>query len=101
MAKQSWTNKWILMYMAGLIIQVITYTIIAVTKPTDFVSHLYFYDVALIAIGSIIFQILGFGIIMKKTKDEDPAIYGQGRPFKHKLREEDEEEATRKPTFDT
>jgi hypothetical protein len=36
---------------------------------------------------------------MSKTKGMDPAIYGQGRPFKHKLREEDEEEATRKDTF--
>ena len=99
MANQNWTNKWILMYMAGLVIQAIIYTFIAVTKPVDFESHLYFYDVALIAFGSIIFQILGFGMIMKKTKDEDPAIYGQGRPFKHKLREEDEEEATRKPTY--
>jgi len=98
MANQNWTNKWILMYMAGLIIQAIIYTIIAVTKPADFVSHLYFFDVALIAIGSIIFQTIGFGIIMKKTKEEDPAIYGQGRPFKHKLREEDEDAATRKPT---
>ncbi len=87
------------MYMAGLIIQAIIYTVIAFTKPADFVSHLYFFDVALIAFGSIIFQTIGFGIIMKKTKDEDPALYGQGRPFKHKLREEDEEATTRKPTY--
>lgn len=99
MAIQNWKNKWIIMYMAGLTIQAIIYTLIAVTKPADFVSHLYFYDVALIALGSLAFQVLGFGIIMNKTKDEDPALYGQGRPFKHKLREEDDEEATRKPTF--
>ncbi|MFW9920580.1 MAG: hypothetical protein ACFFED_13335 [Candidatus Thorarchaeota archaeon] len=69
MANQNWTNKWILMYMAGLIIQAIIYTVIAFTKPADFASHLYFFDVAIIAFGSIIFQAIGFGIIMKKTKD--------------------------------
>ncbi len=95
----NWTNKWILMYIAGLVVQAIIYTVIAITKPAEFADHLYFYDVALIAFGSLIFQVFGFGIIMNKTKDDDPAIYGQGRPFKHKLREEDEEEATRKPTF--
>ncbi len=99
MVSQNWTNKWILMYLAGLILQAIIYLVIAITKPVDLVSHLYFYDVVLLALGSLVIQIIGFGIIMNKTKDMDPAIYGQGRPFKHKLREEDEEEATRKPTF--
>ncbi len=87
------------MYIAGLVLQAIIYPFIALSKPADFVSHLYFYDVALIAIGSLIFQVFGFVIIMKKTQHDDPAIYGQGRPFQHKLREEDEEAATRKPTF--
>ena len=100
MVSQNWTNKWVLMYMAGLVLQAIIYPIIAIMKPVDFVGHLYFYDVILIALASLVVQIIGFGIIMNKTKDMDPAIYGQGRPFKHKLREEDEEEATRKPTFD-
>ena len=87
------------MYLTGLIIQAIVYPLIAITKPAFFVNHLYFYDVLLIALASLVFQVIGFGIIMNKTKDMDPSIYGQGRPFKHKLREEDEEEATRKPTF--
>jgi hypothetical protein len=99
MVSSNWTNKWVVMYLAGLIIQAIVYTLVAVLKPEDFVSHDFFYDVALVALGSIIVQFIGFGVIMSKTKNEDPAIYGQGRPFQHKLREEDEEEATRKPTY--
>ena len=86
------------MYMVGLILQAVLYTILAITKPVDFVAHLYFFDVMLIAFGSLIVQVIGFGIIMNKTKDTDPAIYGQGRPFQHKLREEDEDVADRKPT---
>jgi hypothetical protein len=84
--------------MAGLILQAILYPIIAITKPTELVSHLYFYDVMTIAFVSLVIQVIGFGVIMNKTKDMDPAIYGQGRPFRHKLREEDDEVATRKPT---
>ncbi len=99
MVSPNWTNKWILMYLAGLMLQAIIYPFIAITKPAFLASHPYFYDVVIIALGSIVFQIIGFGVIMNKTKDMDPSIYGQGRPFKHKLREEDEEEATRKPTF--
>jgi hypothetical protein len=81
-------------------LQIIAYTFIAFTKPADFISHPFFYDVALIGFLSLAIQIGGFAVIMSKTKDADPAIYGQGRPFRHKLREEDEVEATRKPTFE-
>jgi hypothetical protein len=83
------------MYIAGLILQAILYPIIAITKPF---THLYFFDVVIIAFASLVAQVIGFGIIMNKTKDMDPAIYGQGRPFRHKLREEDVDVATRKPT---
>ncbi len=100
MVSANWTNKWILMYLVGLILQAIFYPLIAITKPAAFASHDYFYDVMIIALGSLVFQWIGLGIIMSKTKNEDPALYGQGRPFKHKLREEDEETADRKPTFE-
>jgi hypothetical protein len=86
--------------MIGIMLQVITYGFIAFTKPADFTSHPFFYDVTLIGFASVAIQIGGFALIMSKTKDADPVIYGQGRPFRHKLREEDEEEATRKPTFE-
>jgi hypothetical protein len=86
--------------MAGLVLQIVTYSFIAFAKPPDFISHPFFYDVALIGFISLAVQIGGFAVIMSKTKDADPAIYGQGRPFQHKLREEDEEAATRKPTFE-
>ena len=86
--------------MIGIVLQVITYSFIALTKPADFISHPFFYDVALIGFISLAIQIGGFAVIMSKTKNDDPAIYGQGRPFRHKLREEDEEEASRKPTFE-
>ncbi len=86
------------MYIVGLILQLILYPFIALTNLESFVSHLYFYDVMIIAFISLIVQLIGFGIIMNKTKGMDPAIYSQGRPFRHKLREEDEEVATRKPT---
>ncbi|MFW9848543.1 MAG: hypothetical protein ACFFF4_05350 [Candidatus Thorarchaeota archaeon] len=98
MVSPHWTNKWVLMYIVGLILQLILYPFIALTKPEFLVSHLYFYDVMVIAIISMVVQIIGFGIIMNRTKDMDPSIYSQGRPFRHKLREEDEEVATRKPT---
>lgn len=100
MSSSNWTNKWIVTLMIGIILQVIAYGFIAFTKPADFTSHPFFYDVALISFISVAIQIGGFAIIMSKTKDADPVIYGQGRPFRHKLREEDEEEATRKPTFE-
>ena len=86
--------------MIGIVLQIITYSFIAFAKPADFIIHPFFYDVALIGFISLAVQIGGFAVIMSKTKDADPAIYGQGRPFRHKLREEDEEEATRKPTFE-
>lgn len=63
-------------------------------------THEYFPDVFLISLLSLAIQLGGFYTIMNKTKGMDPAIYGQGRPFQHKLREEDEDVATRKPTFD-
>ncbi|MCF2136324.1 MAG: hypothetical protein K9W43_03705 [Candidatus Thorarchaeota archaeon] len=92
----NWTNKWVLMLLAGLIIQVIVYPTVWILQ---LFNHAYFPEVFLISIFSIVVQIIGFGIIMMKTKDMDPAIYGQGRPFQHKLREEDETVATRKPTY--
>ncbi|MFW9861008.1 MAG: hypothetical protein ACFFEX_02000 [Candidatus Thorarchaeota archaeon] len=100
MASSNWTSKWIVSLMIGIVLQVVTYSYIAFAKPAGFNSHPFFYDVALIGLISIAIQIGGFAIIMLKTKDADPSIYGQGRPFRHKLREEDEEEATRKPTFE-
>jgi hypothetical protein len=99
MNSANWTNKWVLLLIAGLVIQAIFYPYIAFLKPEGFVSHLYFYDVSLIAFISLGIQVIGFLIIMNKTKDEDPSIYGQGRPFQHKLREEDTELADRKPTY--
>ena len=99
MASANWTNKWVVMFIIALAIQAVMYPLIAINKPADFVSHLYFFDVVLIAFVSLSVQIVGFGIIMSKTKNDDPAIYSQGRPFQHKLREEDEDVATRKPTF--
>ena len=99
MAKSNWTNKWVLILMAGIIIQAIAYSLIGILKFGDFAIHPFFFDVMLIAFASLVVQIGGFVVIMSKTKDTDPAIYGQGRPFQHKLREEDEDLATRKPTF--
>jgi hypothetical protein len=99
LVSSNWTNKWILALIIGIILQIATYSYIAFVKPANFASHPFFYDVALIGFISLAIQIGGFAVIMSKTLDADPAIYGQGRPFQHKLREEDEEEATRKPTF--
>ncbi len=92
----NWTNKWILMLLAGIIIQIIVYPAVWFLGIFD---HDYFPEVFLISIISIVIQTVGFGVIMSKTKDQDPAIYGQGRPFQHKLREEDEIVASRKPTY--
>jgi len=83
----------------GILLQTAAYSYIAFVKPANYISHPFFYDVALIGFISLAIQIGGFAVIMSKTLDADPVIYGQGRPFQHKLREEDEEEATRKPTF--
>ena len=93
----NWTNKWVLMLLIGIIIQLVLYPTIWILQ---LFSHEYFPDVFVISLISLAVQIGGFYTIMNKTKGMDPQIYGQGRPFQHKLREEDEDVATRKPTFD-
>ena len=93
----NWTNKWVLMLLLGILIQVIIYPTVWILQ---IFTHEYFPDVFVISLISLAIQIGGFYTIMNKTKGMDPAIYGQGRPFQHKLREEDEDVATRKPTFD-
>ena len=97
MASGNWTNRWVLILIVGILIQVIIYPTVWIFQ---IFSHEYFPDVFLISLISLVIQIGGFYTIMNKTKGMDPAIYGQGRPFQHKLREEDEDVATRKPTFD-
>jgi hypothetical protein len=97
MVSENWTNKWVLMLMLGILIQVIIYPAVWIFQ---IFTHEYFLDVFLISLVSVAIQLGGFYTIMSKTKDMDPEIYGQGRPFQHKLREEDEDVATRKPTFD-
>ncbi len=98
MVSGNWTNKWVIILILGILIQVIIYPTVWIFQL--FIFHDYFPDVVLISMISIAIQIGGFYTIMNKTKGMDPAIYGQGRPFQHKLREEDEDVATRKPTFD-
>ncbi|MHA1951402.1 MAG: hypothetical protein ACW987_16250, partial [Candidatus Thorarchaeota archaeon] len=93
----NWTNKWVLMLLIGIIIQLVLYPSIWFLQ---LFSHEYFPDVFLVSLISLVIQIGGFYTIMNKTKGMDPQIYGQGRPFQHKLREEDDDVATRKPTFD-
>ncbi len=93
----NWTNKWVLILLLGILIQVIIYPTVWILQ---LFTHEYFPDVFVISLISLVIQIGGFYTIMSKTKGMDPAIYGQGRPFQHKLREEDEDVATRKPTFD-
>jgi hypothetical protein len=85
------------MLLAGIVIQVIVYPVVWIYQ---LFSHEYFLDVFVISIVSLAIQVGGFAVIMNKTREESPDIYGQGRPFRHKLREEDTEVATRKPTFD-
>jgi hypothetical protein len=97
MVSSNWTNKWVLMLIAGILIQAIVYPLIWAFELFD---HLFLNEVILIGIASVGVQAIGFFVIMGKTRDMDPEIYGQGRPFQHKLREEDEELADRKPTFD-
>jgi len=97
MASTNWTNNWVLMMMAGIAIQAIAYPYVWFTQLFE---HEFFLDVFVISIVSVIIQVIGFGTIMSKTRGADPVIYGQGRPFQHKLREEDKDVATRKPTFD-
>jgi hypothetical protein len=96
MARANWTNKWVLMLLAGIIIQALTYPSVWFFR---LFSHEFFGEVFIIAMIGLTIQIIGFFAIMSKTKNQDPKIYGEGRPFKHKLREEDTQEATRKPTF--
>jgi len=96
MTRANWANKWVLMLLAGIIIQTIVYPLVWFLEHF---SHPFFNEVLLIGLASAGIQLIGFFVIMGKTRQEDPAIYGQGRPFQHKLREEDEDLATRKPTF--
>jgi hypothetical protein len=96
MTSANWLNKWILMLLAGIAIQTIVYPLVWFLQHF---SHPYFNEVLLIGLASVGVQLIGFFVIMGKTREEDAAIYAQGRPFQHKLREEDEELATRKPTF--
>ncbi len=96
MASSNWTNKWIILLLSGIIIQAIAYPFIWVFQ---LFSHEYLLDVFIVSIASVLIQFAGFLVIISKTKDEDPNIYGQGRPFQHKLREEDEDVADRKPTY--
>jgi hypothetical protein len=92
----NWLNKWIMMLLAGIVIQAIVYPLVWFFEHF---SHAFFTEVFLIGVGSVAIQLIGFFVIMGKTRKENAAIYGQGRPFQHKLREEDEDLATRKPTF--
>ncbi len=89
-------NIWILMLVAGIIIQAVVYPL---TWLFQLFVHDFFNEVFVICIISVIIQTIGFLIIIMKTRDQDPKIYSQGRPFRHKLREEDTEVATRKPTY--
>ena len=97
MASGNWTNKWVLVLILGILLQAILYPTVWIFQ---LFTHEYFPEVFLISLVSIGIQTGGFIVIMSKTKGMDPAIYGQGRPFQHKLREEDDDVATRKPTFD-
>ena len=84
------------MLLSGIVIQAAVYSLVWLH---DMFAHNYMSEVLLIAMASVAVQSIGFLVIMGKTRDEDSSIYGQGRPFQHKLREEDEDLATRKPTF--
>jgi predicted PurR-regulated permease PerM len=96
MTSENWLNKWILMLLAGIVIQTIVYPLVWFLQHF---SHPFINEVLLIGFTSVGVQLIGFFVIMGKTREEDAAIYEQGQPFQHKLREEDEELATRKPTF--
>jgi len=85
-----------MMLLAGIVIQAIVYPLVWFFEHF---SHPFFNEVFLIGVGSVAIQLIGFFVIMGKTREENAAIYCQGRPFQHKLREEDEDLATRKPTF--
>ncbi len=98
MALANWTNKWVVMLAAGILLQVIAYPYVWFFQVFE---HSFFLEVFVIGLVSVAIQLGGFFVIMLKTHDIDPSCYHQGRPFRHKLREEDETLATRKPTFDS
>ncbi|NWF95960.1 MAG: hypothetical protein HXY34_07425 [Candidatus Thorarchaeota archaeon] len=89
-------NRWVLLLLGGIVIQTFVYPVAWVFQ---LFSHAYFLEVFIIGVVSVGVQLVGFLVIVSKTRGADPAIYSQGRPFKHKLREEDEAAATRKPTY--
>ncbi|MBS3794962.1 MAG: hypothetical protein KGY80_08695 [Candidatus Thorarchaeota archaeon] len=95
MLTQNLKNRWVLLLITGIILQAVIYPTVWIFQLFE---HAYFVEVFVISIASVVVQTIGLGVILSKTADEDPAIYGQGRPFKHKLREEDEKPASRKPT---
>ena len=98
MALANWTNKWILMLAAGILLQIVVYPYVWFFGVFE---HSFFLEVFVIALASVVIQLAGFFVIMLKTHNTDPSYYHQGRPFRHKLREEDAGLATRKPTFDS
>ena len=59
----------------GILLQTAAYSYIAFVKPANYISHPFFYDVALIGFISLAIQIGGFAVIMSKTLDADPVIY--------------------------
>jgi hypothetical protein len=95
MLTQNLKNRWVLLLIIGIILQAVIYPTVWIFQLFE---HAYFVEVFAISIVSVIVQTIGLGVILSKTADEDPSIYGQGRPFRHKLREEDETAASRKPT---
>ncbi len=97
MLSQNLKNQWVLLLITGIVLQAIIYPTVWIFQLFD---HAYFLEVFVISILSVIVQTIGLGVILSKTMYEDPSIYGQGRPFRHKLREEDQKPASRKPTAD-
>ncbi len=96
MVSSKLTNIWILMLVAGIIIQTVVYPFV---WTLQLFVHDFFFEVFVIGIVSLVIQVIGFLVIIIKTRKEDASIYSQGRPFKHKLREEDADVATRKETY--
>lgn len=96
MVSSKLTNIWILMLIAGIIIQAVVYPFV---WTLQLFVHDFFPEVFVIGIASVMVQVIGFFVIIIKTRHEDSSIYSQGRPFKHKLREEDTDVATRKDTY--
>jgi hypothetical protein len=95
MLSKNLKNRWVLLLITGIILQAVIYPTVWIFQLFE---HAYFVEVFVISIFSVIVQAIGLGVILSKTANEDPSIYGQGRPFRHKLREEDEKPASRKPT---